>query len=254
MINLFIELSKHDNIEDAMNSYENMLASIKNTSLRIAFEFQILKLNPMSPFANLSDFLPQEEYKQVKARGAKAFELIGAATNDIVSKSIMENMLEVNHIGFLQYHIAKKYFGKIGQASSIHSVIDVAHTDNIFIGDRSIIRFSKLWAGPLEGSINIGNDVYISGAELHCVFHGDENTGEFSRLPIAQQAGITKPIYIEDNVVIADGSKINIGVRIGEGAFIMQNSVITKDVEPYSIMGGAPAKRSGSEANFIHYQ
>ncbi len=48
--------------------------------------------------------------------------------------------------------------------------------------------------------------------------------------------------------VIGDGAWIGMramimpGVKIGEGAVIAANSVVTKDVEPYSVVGGSPAK------------
>lgn len=56
-------------------------------------------------------------------------------------------------------------------------------------------------------------------------------------------------VWICANVVISDG------VTIGDGAVIAANSVVTKDVEPYSIVGGVPAKhiRYRFEKNQIEY-
>jgi acetyltransferase-like isoleucine patch superfamily enzyme len=50
------------------------------------------------------------------------------------------------------------------------------------------------------------------------------------------------PIIIEDEVWIGTGSTIFSGVKIGKGAIIAAGAVVTKDVQPYSIVGGSPAK------------
>ncbi|MFC6099487.1 acyltransferase [Olivibacter domesticus] len=49
-------------------------------------------------------------------------------------------------------------------------------------------------------------------------------------------------IVIEDYVWIGANVFINPGVRIGENAVVGANSVVTKDIEPWSIYGGVPAK------------
>lgn len=50
------------------------------------------------------------------------------------------------------------------------------------------------------------------------------------------------PIFIGNDVWIGVGAVILSGVNIGNGAIIGANSVVTRDVEPYSIVGGSPAK------------
>lgn len=54
--------------------------------------------------------------------------------------------------------------------------------------------------------------------------------------------GGSKPIIIEDNVWIGANSIILPGVRIGYGSVIAAGSVVVKDVPPYSIAGGNPAR------------
>lgn len=51
-----------------------------------------------------------------------------------------------------------------------------------------------------------------------------------------------KPIKIGKRVWVGTGSTILQGVSIGEGAVIAAGSVVTKDVEPFMIVGGVPAK------------
>ena len=52
----------------------------------------------------------------------------------------------------------------------------------------------------------------------------------------------TSPIYIGENAWVAGWSIILPGVTIGEGAVVSAGSVVTKDVEPWSVVGGNPAK------------
>jgi len=53
---------------------------------------------------------------------------------------------------------------------------------------------------------------------------------------------ITAPIIIEDNVWVAVDAYIGPGVTIGQGAVIAARSVLIKNVEPWTIVGGNPAK------------
>ena len=59
---------------------------------------------------------------------------------------------------------------------------------------------------------------------------------------INQQENISKKIIIGNDVWIGAGAKILMGTTIGDGAVISSGSVVNKDVDPYSIVGGVPAK------------
>jgi maltose O-acetyltransferase len=54
--------------------------------------------------------------------------------------------------------------------------------------------------------------------------------------------GKKSPIVIEDNVWIAMDAKILKGVTVGKGSVIATSAVVTKDVPPFSIVAGIPAK------------
>jgi len=53
---------------------------------------------------------------------------------------------------------------------------------------------------------------------------------------------VTKPILIHDNVWIATGAIILPGVIIGEGSVVAAGAVVSKNVDPWTIVGGNPAK------------
>jgi acetyltransferase-like isoleucine patch superfamily enzyme len=65
------------------------------------------------------------------------------------------------------------------------------------------------------------------------------------RNPHYDWKGIDSEIVIDDDVWIGFGSIVLGGVRIGEGSIVAAGSVVTKDVEPYSIYAGVPAKKVG---------
>jgi len=58
-------------------------------------------------------------------------------------------------------------------------------------------------------------------------------------------AGMDKvlPVRIEDDVWVGHGAIILHGVTIGEGAIVAAGSIVTKDVAPYSIVAGGPARK-----------
>lgn len=60
--------------------------------------------------------------------------------------------------------------------------------------------------------------------------------------PYKGEATAKGDIIVEDDVWIGFGAKVLSGVRIGQGAIIAAGAVVTKDVPPYAIVGGIPAK------------
>ena len=59
---------------------------------------------------------------------------------------------------------------------------------------------------------------------------------------LKSQGSTSKGIVIEDDVWIATNSSILDGVTIGKGSVVAAGAVVNKDVPPYSVVGGVPAK------------
>lgn len=72
--------------------------------------------------------------------------------------------------------------------------------------------------------------------------HGATDYDSLCIMPLQRPIVSKGPVLIEDDVWIGDKATILPGVHVGKGAVIAANSVVTKDVPPYSIVGGNPAK------------
>ena len=62
------------------------------------------------------------------------------------------------------------------------------------------------------------------------------------------------PIHIGHHCWIGTGAIILQGVKIGDGAVVAAGAVVTKDVEPWTIVGGVPAKKLGERNKEIKYK
>ena len=89
------------------------------------------------------------------------------------------------------------------------------------------------------GQIEIGNFVRIgSHVSLISFNHNYKNR----EVPIKLQGKTLKKITIEDDCWIGAGVIILAGIKVKRGSIIGAGSVVTKDVPPYSVMAGVPAK------------
>lgn len=94
------------------------------------------------------------------------------------------------------------------------------------------------------GRISIGNNVlFASRVFVTDHFHGATNSRADLLIPPSERILEFKgDVTIEDDVWIGEGVAILPGVTIGKGAVIGANSVVTKDIPPYCIAAGIPAK------------
>lgn len=128
----------------------------------------------------------------------------------------------------------------IGKNSKIHPTAIFRQGERIEIGDNCLINHNNvLQAGKEYARIRIGNFVH-TGANVmmfafnHCIDDTD--------VPSICQDYYDADIVIEDDVWIGAGSVIVAGVTIGKGSIIGSNSVVTRDIPPYSIVAGVPAR------------
>ena len=138
----------------------------------------------------------------------------------------------------------------IGDNVSVQeNVLVNANRGHVVIGNDS-------WLGPAtivygNGGVEIGSDVMIaSHCAINTVSHNFANTDT----PMNKQGVNCAPVVIEDDVWIGTAAVILQGVRIGHGSIIGAGAVVTKDIPPYSIALGVPARVTGSRRNTSNEQ
>lgn len=124
----------------------------------------------------------------------------------------------------------------IGDRSVIEdfSIVNNAVGD-VYIGKNSMIGMSNVIIGPVQ----VGDNVMLA---QHVVASGLNHGYEDVTLPPKQQSVNCKKILIEDNVWIGANAVITAGVTVGKHSVVGAGSVVTKDVPPYSVVAGNPAR------------
>lgn len=121
------------------------------------------------------------------------------------------------------------------------SFSDIKFKPQIIIGNNTLIgEYCHITS---INSILIGNGVLMGrGVTITDNSHGalipEENNIQPSKRELYSKGGVV----IEDNVWIGDKVSILAGVRVGKGAVIAANAVVTKDVPENAVVGGVPAK------------
>jgi len=105
----------------------------------------------------------------------------------------------------------------------------------VIIGNDSLIGMGNVLIGP----VSIGNNVILA---QNVVMSGLNHEYRDVSTPVHQQKVTTAPITIGDDCWIAANSVITAGVTIGKHCVIAAGSVVTKDVPPFTIAAGNPAK------------
>lgn len=132
----------------------------------------------------------------------------------------------------------KKGEVKIGAKTAIedYSILH-AYGGSIFVGENSFIGPHCVLYG--HGKIHIGQNCLVA---MHTCIISANHSIPPRHLAIRNLPDIRKEIFIEDDVWIGAGVNILSGVTVGKGAVIGAGSVVTKDLPPYSISVGNPAK------------
>lgn len=138
---------------------------------------------------------------------------------------------------------------RIGNHCRVYGTLLSQGSGRLQIGDNSCI-YNRTIIGSSE-SIQIGRCVIISN---HIHIYDNNNhpvspvarhamcMGGFEGDPWKWKHAESAPIVIEDDVWIGEYAAILKGVTIGKGAIVAAHSVVTKDVPPYTVVAGNPAR------------
>jgi acetyltransferase-like isoleucine patch superfamily enzyme len=172
---------------------------------------------------------------------------------------------------FVNFSLGLRYFfwkfvlkingGHIGKNVKIYEGVKLASHKEcpIHIGDDVSIEKGVILSTSDKGKISIGNNVYIgeysvltSNKEVeignNVLISPHNDIVDFNHIykdvnnPVNLQGIVAKKITIREDVWLGSGSKVLMGVTIGRGAIIGAGSVVTRDIPPYHVVVGNPAR------------
>lgn len=127
-------------------------------------------------------------------------------------------------------------FFEIGASSIIEDFSTINNgVGPVIIGNNSLIGMGNVIIGP----VTIGNNIIFA---QHVVLSGLNHKYTDIKIPISQQNVTIARIVIEDDCWIGANSVITAGITIGKHSVVAGGSVVTKNVPPYCVVGGNPAR------------
>lgn len=135
----------------------------------------------------------------------------------------------------------------------------VFHPENVYLGRNVYVGHQAILKGYYKNALRIGDETWIG---QQCFFHAaggltigarvgiapgvkiltSAHREEGRAVPILFSAVDLAPVVIEDDSDVGVGAVVLPGVTIGRGAQIGAGAVVTKDVPPYAVAVGVPAR------------
>ena len=130
----------------------------------------------------------------------------------------------------------------------LQSVATGNYTPKITIGDNvsagSNLSVSAIREVRIGSNVLIGRDVIITDHQC-----GKTDFESLQILPQDRQLVNRGPVIVEDNVTIGPRAVLLSGIKIGKGAIVAAGAVVTRDVPPYGVVMGVPARPKGTGAS-----
>ena len=145
----------------------------------------------------------------------------------------------------LRYFYLRRWLGELAKGAGVQIGCRFLNGRKIFLGKNTVVNFGCVFDGR-HYPITVGSNVSIGPEAVILTLGHDVQSADF-----AAKGG---PVVIGDRVAIFFRAIILPGVTIGEGAVVAAGAVVTRDVAPYSIVAGSPAKPIGSRSKDLSYQ
>ena len=191
---------------------------------------------------------PQELYETEVERGSnnnKKFSIKAYLNGLSMFYCMKVSSLPSQYIRVLCYK--QVCYMSIADSVCIYGGLEIRDPHKIKIGRGSIIGSNVILDD--RNKICIGeNTNFSSNVSIWTEQH--DHRDPYFRCETQQK----KPVVIEDRVWIGPNAIILHSVTIGEGAVVAAGAVVTKDVPPFSIVGGIPAKVIGSRNSNLKYE
>lgn len=138
----------------------------------------------------------------------------------------------------------RRYLGAVGSGTSVQMGCRFLNGRKVYLGERNVINFGSLFDGRRH-RITTGSDVSIGPEAAILTLGHDPQSPEF-----ALRGG---DVTIGDRAWIGCRALVLPAITIGEGAVVAAGAVVTKNVQPYTIVGGNPARVIGQRTRDLVY-
>jgi acetyltransferase-like isoleucine patch superfamily enzyme len=188
--------------------------------------------------------------KDRQGRELTIAEIVGKVINRIKNIFLEFEVFLLHLVSCVPLHCFRRFFYrlagiKIGKGSTIHTGARFYDPKNISVGTDTIIGEKVVLDG--RDKLMIGSHVDIASEVM--IYNSEHNINDEFFSPINGK------VVIEDYVFIGPRAIVLPGVTIGRGAVVGAGAVVSKDVPPFAIVGGVPAKIIGERRNKdLHYK
>ena len=139
----------------------------------------------------------------------------------------------------------RAWLGNFGEGTGVQMGCRFLNGRKVHLGERNVINFGCLLDGR-KFHIRTGCDVSIGPNAIILTLGHDPQSPEFT-----DRGG---DVVIGNHVWIGYGAIILPDLTIGEGAVVGAGAVVTKSVEPFSIVAGNPARKIGERTKELNYK
>ncbi len=150
-------------------------------------------------------------------------------------------------------------FAALGENVVIETGVMIFHPENIRFGSNIYIGHQTILKGYFKNRLEIGDNTWIG---QQCFIHSaggiligrnvgigpgvkilsSEHEDEGVEVPILASRLVFAPVTIDDNCDLGVGAIVLPGVHIGRGVQVGAGAVVTKDIAPYAVAAGVPAR------------
>lgn len=148
---------------------------------------------------------------------------------------------------YIKFHMFKKKYRKLN-SHNFTQIMNYCDLSKVVVGKKTYGEIHVTDFSPADTKLYIGSYCSIA-PNVRFLLGGEHQLYSISTYPFkvltfgeSREAGSKGDIVVKDDVWIGDGAIICSGVNIGQGAVIAAGAVVTKNVDPYAIVGGNPAK------------
>jgi len=150
-------------------------------------------------------------------------------------------------INYLKFYLFRKKYRRINR-HNYTLIMNYCDLSKVVVGKKTYGEIHVTDYSPADTKLYIGSYCSIASG-VQFLLGGEHQLYSISTYPFkvlsfgeSREAGSKGDIVVKDDVWIGQNAIICSGVTVGQGAVVAAGAVVTKDVEPYAIVGGNPAK------------